>query len=425
MEQTPARPRSRFGLPFRRVSVLLAAAALLTGAACGGGGDGIRVTPGTTTPTPTSTEAATPTGTPTPRPIPLPPLPENPFAGGVAVANYLTGSLANMEECLPELVREWGLEPESAGPRCLAVDLDGDSRDEWVFVLNLPAGGGAVGLGDAWFFEDEEANYRYFNSARGLANAATAGVEIREIRDFTRDGFPEIVITWQACADSVCTTHLLIASSHNGALENLTPEGASVESLTSFEITDAGAIRMEGGPAQAGGNGPVRPEVVTVSWAGLQFHASRTDGPPVYLIHLVNDADAAFARGEYGTARDLYIEASTNATLRDWKQETGSAPERMELRPYALFRAAIASLRAGGGDEAAMQPYLDQAADNHSGTMHGSAAGLYREALRQGNGTAVACSATESYLGTFEGLYNAFWDYGPTVPQRTIFTFCR
>ena len=411
-------PRPRAGLPLPRAVVALTAGLALLLGACSTD-SGIRVTTGT--PSPTAEGAPLATGTP--RPIPLPPLPENPFGGGIPVAAYLAGGPANMADCLPELVEEWGLEAETQGIRCAAVDIDGDTRDEWVFVLNFPGTGGTVGLGDVWFFEEKESGYRYFNSARGLANAATAGVQIHEVRDFTRDGIPDILMTWQECAQDVCHTHALVASHHNGSLQNLAPAEAVVESLQDFTVAEGGEVRMEGGIPADAESGPTRPQVVTLAWAGLQFRATVEDGDPVFLIHLVNDADALFARGEYTAARERYLEAATDASLRDWKLESGLPSERAELVPYAYFRAAIATLREG--DPIGIGTYLDRAADGHEGSMHGAAANIYREALRQANTPEIACAATESYLGTIQPLYNAFWDYGPSVPQRTVFTLCR
>ncbi|GMU41402.1 MAG: hypothetical protein AMXMBFR23_22680 [Chloroflexota bacterium] len=410
--------RLRVGLPSVRAHVALVAALALALGACGSDG-GIRITTGTGDATPTE---AAPLATPTPRAVPLPPLPENPFGGGIAVAEYLAGGRADIAGCLPELVKEWGLAEEQEGPRCLPVDFDGDGKDEWLYVLNFPGRGDAVGLGDIWFFEDQEAGYRYFNSARGLANAATAGVQVREVRDLTRDGFDDVVITWQACEDSVCRTHLIVASQHNGTVLNLAPE-ASVESIAEFEVSEGGEIRMEGGAPASTTAGPARPKVVTVAWGGLQFRATTEAAAPVFLIHLVNDADALYARGDYLAARALYVDVTTDATLRDWKREAGQPAERTELVPYSYFRAALATLRAG--DAAGMLTYLDRAVGGHEGSMHGAAASIYREAIRQGNTPEIACAATESYLGTFQALYTQFWDYGPTVPQRTVFTLCR
>ena len=419
--QHAAGPRARTALA--RAGLGLLAAAILLIAGCSSSDDGIRITVGTGAEGTPPPGEATVAATPTPRPVPLPPRPENPFAGGVAVAQYLAGGRADIEGCLPELVREWGLEEEPEGPRCLSVNLDADVQDEWLFVINLPGSGDAVGLGDIWFFQDEADSYRYFNSARALANAAIAGAHVREVRDLTRDGFPDVVITWQACSDEVCETRLLIASQHHGTLQNLAPEQSFVESLEEFEISETGEIRMVGGASATAATGPFRPQIVTVSWAGMQFRREQQDAEPVYLIHLVNDADAAFARGDYVAARDLFLAAAADSTLRDWKQEQGEPAERGELRPYAHFRAALATLRAG--DAVGMMPHLDRAIAGYEGTMHGSAANIYREALRQANTPEIACSAMESYLGTFQALYNEFWDYGPSVQARTVFTMCR
>lgn len=419
--ETPRGRRWRLSIFALPVAILIAALLIV---ACGGGGE-IRIVAITSTPTPVPTSSTPGTGgavdaTPAPAPVPLPPRPENPFAAGVQVAAYLAGGRADMENCLPELVQDWEL-ADIEGERCLLLDLDGDGRQEFVFVIAI--GSGTEPPADVWFFDDADANRRYFNSARGLANATTAAVQIRDVRDFTGDGLPDIAITWEQCGATTCVTRLIVASHQNGLLENLAPGDVAVEAMEEFEIDDSSHIRMVGGQTSTATTGPQRTRTTVVSWAGLRFRVAEEQGGPEYLIHMVNDADAAFARADYLVARQLFLAAAADTALPDWKAEMGAPSGRQELRPYSYFRAALASHRAG--DNQGFLDLLDQAVEGYEGTMHGSAAAVYREAIRNGNTPEIACTAMESYVGTFQGLFNQFWNFGTANPERTVFTLCR
>lgn len=409
-------------LPRRLIVIALAGALAVAGSACGGD-NGIRIsaitsTPGGGTPAPT----ALGTSTSAAEAVPLPPRPENPFASGRNVAAYLAGGEADLEGCLPELVEEWGLAEEVEGPRCVPVDFDNDGRDEWVFLVSFPGEGDRPGDSDLWFFDDSEADYRYFNSGRALANAGTPGFEIRTVEDLSGDGLPDLAATWQECGASTCVTSLIIATQHGGTLQNLAPSESSVETLEEFEVVD-GAIRMLGGVVQSVGAGPQRQSTLVVDWAGLRFRVDREQGEPIYLVHLVNDADRAFDAGDYETAQSLYRQVSEDSELLDWKLEVGQPSDRHELQAYSLFRAALTAERSGDDDQALA--FLESAVSRHPATMHAAAAEAYGTALEDGASSAEACDATEALLDTFQPLYTQFWDFGTSNPERAVFTLCR
>lgn len=397
-------------------------------AACGGD-SGIRISAVTATPeagttAPPAGEVGSANPEPTPERVPLPAPPENPFAGGRLVEAYLAGGGALMDECLPELVSGWQLAPSVDGPRCASLDLDGDRRDEWAFLISFGEGEGDESPfpADLWFFQDESEDYRFFNSARALANASTAGLQIRLIEDLTNDGLPEIVMTWLECGASTCTTRLTITSYHHGSLQNLAPSGATVESLEQFEV-DGATIRMTGSGAGSVGAGPQRETTTVVRWAGSAFRAEQEQGEATYLVHLVNDADQLFAAGDYGAARDAYLEVAQNSSLPDWRAEAHGAAGRPELQAYSTFRAAIAAYQLGNEDRGI--DLLVQVIEGYPNTMHRQAAEEYLLAVVDGNSAGAACGAAEQILDTMRARYVAFWDYGYANPERNVFTLCR
>ncbi|MGE3960703.1 MAG: tol-pal system YbgF family protein [Dehalococcoidia bacterium] len=394
--------------------------------ACGGDGDGIRIsaTTGTGTGTPTATAAGEATASATPTPLPVPALPENAFAGGRIVEEYLVGGAPDLEGCLPELVDRWGMASEVDGERCALLDLDGDRKDEFVFLVSYASGADDESPypADLWFFEDEDEGFRFHNSARALANASTAALRIRSLDDLTSDGLPEVTMTWDECGAHTCVTHVSVASYHNGFLENLAPAEASIESIEEFTM-EAGVISLRGGLIGSVGAGPQRESTTVVRWAGARFRVETVEGPPAYLVHLVNDADALYAIGEYADAKQAYLDAAGNNALPDWRAEIGEAPGRPELQAYATFRAALSAFRLN--DLLGAGSLLERAATQYPQTMHGSAAIEYLIALQGGATPEDACSAAENFLDAMREQYVAFWNYGYANPERNVFGLCR
>ena len=398
----------------------------LASSACGGG-DGIRIAAVTGTPSGSATTAPSTTATlteVTPPPLPVPQAPENPFAGGRLIEGYLADGEPDIEGCLPEVVDEWALQAEVEGVRCAALDLDGDRHDEFIFLVSFGSGADDTSPypADLWFFEDKAEGYRFFNSARALANASTAALRIRSTDDLTSDGLPDVVLTWDECGASTCVTHVTIASFHNGVLENLAPSDAYIETLEEFTM-DGGEISLRGGLIGSVGAGPQRESTTVVRWAGSRFRTEVVEGDPTFLIHLVNDADSLFNAGSYAEARDAYQAVITNTALPDWKADIGQTSGREELRAYATFRSAIAALRQD--DFVAAGQLLERAATQYGATMHGAAATEYLAALSGGATPEQACTSAETFLDQFRAQYVEFWNYGYANPERSVFTLCR
>jgi len=410
-------------------SIALVAAIVLS--ACGSSDPDVRLRPAESTSTPRPDATATPDdATPEPEPeepIELPFRPTNPVGGGLQVAEYLAGGLADIDQCLPELVEDWQLEPTD-GDRCLLGDIDGDDRDELIYLVSVA--GEPAAPGDVWFFEDADESYRLFTSARAVANQILAGVKIEAYTDLTGDGAPEAVISSLNCDAELCTTSFLIASAHRGfEVEDLTPddltltstEGLSFEDATGDQVTDL-LVRREV-TAEEPGAGPQRASSLVVTWTGLRFRIEEEEDEPEFLFHLVTDADSAYRSGDLALASQLYMQVVNDTSLRDWKLEQGERAGRQELQPYALFRAALAAQRSG--DTAGALNLLDRALTNHSNSLHGLAAGVYQTTLENGSSAGTACAATESFLQNVRTFHAGVWDYGYDNPTHEIGTLCR
>ena len=413
-----------------RSSSGLAFALLLLLGACGDGGD-VRIIALTPTPTPEVDPAAGPTQIPPPTAITatatgepsaeLPPRPANPLASGIAVAGYLASGAADLPGCLPDLVSLWQLAP-TLGERCLFADIDGDGRGEYVFALTL-----IEGPGDVWFFQSDDENFRLFSSARVLANRVLDQVAIEATTDLTGDRFPDVLISALLCDANVCNTRFVIASAHQGTLEDLAPleleiAGAAevrVDDVVGDELPD---VVIAGGRAPTPGGGPPRSSEIVLNWGGLRFFEREQFDEPRYLFHAIVDADEAFAAGEYQQARALYEAAVADTALVDWRVEQGIGSGRTELSAYALLRAALAAQRLN--DESGLIALLQQAVASHGASLHGQVAAIYLEATQAQVPAGLSCAAVEEFLRPQQSLFNQVWDYGFDNPEHRIGDLC-
>ena len=400
-------------------------------AACGDGGD-VQIIALTPTPTPapadggvSPTQIAPPTSitaTATVEPsAELPPRPANPLASGLAVAGYLAGGSADLAGCLPELVSAWQLAP-TLGARCLFADIDGDGEGEFAFAVTL-----IDGPGDVWFFQGSDESFRLFSSARVLANQVLEEVTIEATDDLTGDRFPELVISALLCDANTCTTRFVIASAHNGILEDMMPPGIEISGAAAVRVEDVvgdelADVIIAGGTAPTPGGGPPRSSELVLNWGGLRFFEREQFDAPRYLFHAIVDADEAFAAGEHAQARGLYEAAVADTALVDWRVEQGTGSGRAELSAYALFRAGLAAQRMN--DDAGLIALLDRALASYGATLHGQVAAIYREATLAQVPAGLSCAAVEEFLQAQTSRFNAIWDYGFDNPEHRISDIC-
>ncbi|MDP6604665.1 MAG: VCBS repeat-containing protein [Dehalococcoidia bacterium] len=415
--------------------MILAAAGLLAVAfaACSDGSDVVIVAI-TRTPEAAATTTVdgvqspgTPTaGTATPAPAPsrtVPPKPDNVFAGANLLVPYLVGGAADTNHCLPALTERWELD-QSREIECATADLDGDGETEFVLRVALDESG----PGDVWFFGSVVDGRRLLGSARSFAGSVLSDVRIVAVDDLTGDGLAEVVVSSENCGAATCTTGFLIMSGHRGGFENLAPEDIALEGAetpTVDDVTGDGLLDLvvQGGAVTSAGAGPPRQLERRLYWSGLRFFVVDQQQPARYLIHAIADADALFASADWAAAHERYLSIAVDQTLDDWRLQAGETPGRDELAAYAVFRAGLASLRAG--DVAAAMAELERSFDEHPTSLLGVSAAVYLNGLQTGRTTTESCAATETFLRTRGALFARIWNYGYANPEHTIAGICR
>ena len=178
--------------------------------------------------------------------------------------------------------------------------------------------------------------------------------------DVTGDGLAELSFVMGDCGVHTCydTIEILSAGAGGagGTIANIIPDFAALPYPNfSFASASGGAARdllAQVGQIGSVGAGPQRAATETWSYDGAVYARTNTAvEPPVYRIHALHDADAAFRRKDYARAGELYERAAADPNLKAWE---GSAPLRDEdkvLGAFARFRQI--ELAAAQGDAAA------------------------------------------------------------------------
>jgi hypothetical protein len=414
----------------RRLTLAALVGLALLLAACGGGG-GEKASP-------TPSAAATPT----PPNVAVPARPAEFAAYPDAVAAYLTEAQGDAT-CLAELFAAWEIVPPAFGPPCIAADLDGDGRDEYVVrVFDPTAGVSEAPPGDVIILDDNGDGYRvvYRASTRdglgGVADPTILGAD-----DYNDDGKAEAAFTGTQCGASTCMTSVFVVGWDGSQYSDLFAEPVSQPGIDpsqiSFQDLDgdgAQEIRIPTGTVSSVGAGPQRGSILTYDWDGTSFVLTDTRyAKSDYLYFVVVDADAAYAGGDPARAVALYKNAVEDTTLKDWKAESGTgARDRDELVPYARFRLYLTQLKLlpttamdtalilVGSIEALAQEYPD--------SLHAQAAQSFGDAYRRQRTSEASytagCVAFTSFLDQRRSEFDAAWDFGYANPTRQPDELC-
>jgi len=230
--------------------------------------------------------------------------------------------------------------------------------------------------------------------------------------DVTGDGVDELSFVAGECGASTCFDVVTILSLQAGGASNLIPDFAPhpFPAFAFAPAADSAAQDLIVHVGQYGslGAGPQRNTVETWSWTGSVFTLTRVVvDPPLYRVHALHDADAAFRAGDFATAATLYQRVVSDPGLRAWD---GLAPLRDEdkvLGAFAQFR--LVELAARQQDTAALAAAyeaLKQATPQGSpGELYGALGDAFYSVYTAGGNYAQACDAAVKFAEKTANVY--------------------
>jgi len=353
---------------------------------------------------------------------PLPDLAEG-MVPADAVSAYLDSGGAPTALAAALFDRSW----ETPTSTVVWTDVDGDGE--------LDFAAGLVGAPDAEGFDHEGSVHlwrchdgAYLRTEIAPARPGFGPPAIRQARDLTADGVPEVLVAYPRCGAHTCFAQFAVlqwdgsgmVDRFQGASDDMpSPELAvhaeSPGSPAAIEVTATGIGSV--------GAGPYRIWSRTWSWEG-DARAFAPGEPaieaPRFRIHAIHDADDAYRRGDLATALALYQRAIDEDGLLDWPS---AGDGREELAAYAAFRRVLTFLTA---DEAVnAQAELDRWP-----VEAGASTGAYAELARRliaayaASGLEDACAAASAFASdNLEGVV-APLDFGYANRTYTAEDLC-
>jgi len=244
------------------------------------------------------------------------------------------------------------------------ADLSGDGINEVIITAVNPEGPPPVTQqpppGGLLIFTCFQGRYVQAHADWVPDDRATGMPVVLDVTDLTGDSYPDVVAARTNCGAHTCY------QSVNGAtfdgpgdgMAPLVPSGEFIDAPSpDISVSDNTGDGVDDVLVQTGyigsvGAGPQRTFLDTYAWDGSKLarvgHVLTSGEAP---IHVVNDADALFAAGEYQAAIEQYIRVYTDETLeRDI--EMGGPATFYELETYARYRIMLAYAALGDTEQA-------------------------------------------------------------------------
>ena len=356
---------------FLRMRVFLSILFLISTAACSGLGPPLAVQ-GQDQPEPSvqPSEPASPTlpagqavPTDTPAPSPTPPIPTETAAPPNPICvtpqphpdfqrgdfgQYSQASLAFLNsgatvEELSQALYDAGVANQ---PRTAAAnDMTGDGQQDVVVSIYNPNSRRTPPSGTLLIFVCGSGSY---NLAFQLAAPEDQGVPgIRFLQDLNADGKADLVTSQGTCGASTCFETVKILTWTGAGFENaLEGSGADLPDpdiqIQDPQVNGIYQLVITAGGAGSVGAGPQR--IVTRTWTYDPASQHWKPGPDelassTYRIHVLQDADTAFKKGDYALAEALYGQVRDDQPpLADWMDP---ATEKANLGAYAAYKILV------------------------------------------------------------------------------------
>lgn len=274
----------------------------------------------------------------------LPQIPPSVSQLNTVIATYLGdgGLPADLEARL----REWNMINANGGMVVTDRDFTGDGVPEVLVAVLDPTNDDLYPQpGDLFLLGCSGGDYVIRYQAGYAVDAGAPYVVSAD--DMTGDGISDLAFLAQSCGTSTCTTAVSIIgwNPETNAFKRLLPTEISAPFAdVTVGDTNGDGLRelvVVSGTVVASEAGPLRRRTEVYSYDAVQGAFVLTDqqlGEAIYRIHVLHDADAAFAARDFPAAIALYEQAATDSRLSTW----GYPNENAQLAAYARFRQMVA-----------------------------------------------------------------------------------
>jgi hypothetical protein len=385
-------------------------------------------------PSPTST--ATPTASPevTPHPISCPVQNDSPAAPALqAPASYVQEVLAFLNgggspHDLQADIRSAGLSLK-AGIPLAQQDFNGDRLDDIAVTLLTPSETSIVATGDLYVFVCT--GQAYALAYTSAPSPEVGAPEIIDARDMNADGAADLLLARESCGAHTCFDQIELLSWQQNAMVNVLQGESDDLPYPSIRVVGPDPngrfqVAVSGTGIGSAGAGPYRG--VTRTWSWNAAGDALVPGPdlvppPIYRIHVLNDADQADRDGDFATALQLYDRVIHDDSLQDW---VDPASERANLSAYAMFRETLIQLQLN--DAAAAQNAYQALQSAYPPASLGGAYALLGQALwsayQASSSLPLACAQAQAFAQTNETTILQPLYFGYANPQYTAADVC-
>lgn len=270
---------------------------------------------------------------------------------------------------------------------------------------------------------------RIFTRYAGLPDDGLRGEPPRLLNtsDLNADGLPDLVFTSQACDendDCRIRTQMVTYDRARGRFRNLLEGALRSEGQPRLEDVDADRVIELIVPMTDSGDtetGPLRTGEIVYDWNGAVYVRSFTnEDPPRFRVQVVQEADAAFAAGDYATAALLYEQAANDSALENWQNDDSAI-----LPAYALYRLLLLDSFTGDPRLVATQGRLLNAyPDLAAAPVYAEMALRYWTTLQTANNLRSACDSVRAIIAARPEAVELLNRYGNRSPAYTAASLC-
>lgn len=347
-----------------------------------------------------------PSDCPVPRNPPPPGRPATFVEFPATIAQYL--SAGGPTPLLESALRTWGAITEAGGLVKVDTDVTGNGGAEVIITIYDPDRVGRDPQpGQLLIFGCENGGYRLLYAS--TQDPQIGLPELLRVGDMNGDARAEVVYQVEHCTDvGTCTGEAQILT-WDSVLGNFRPLNVGPISAPNarFSVGDVEGDGILELSVSSQSDGPPRTTTQIWDWNGSSYLLAVVElAPPQYRIHMLYDADAALAAGDYRQAREAYQRVLTDETLLPWTQPN----ERSYLNAFALYRLVLTY--AALGDFAQAQAALDQMAGvGTPGSGYTNLARAFWDEYSASQNFSMACAIVRSVAASQPGTLDVLNSY--------------